>query len=858
MAEKMKKRISKWDMAAEQHVEAVVHGSDLPTNVDDPVMDLTEVDSIKPILSMNVGVSEINQSANQSGEERISNIIHSDDIFEKTRYSERLDLEGGCKDDRQPVSQDTIMAEYAENQDRPPKAAYDMSPGYEEKHRSNRIVSQIDDRSRSHRSRSRSRGRSRSRSRSLPYDSRSRSWSKSPSYISKQGSDRWTDKGRMRRMTPPCRAFAAGQCRWGTECRFLHEAGDWRQIDRHHDAGSNDGRGSRLERESRPPHGENLTDPREKDNYTHEKPFRRHEENLGDGLGNNVPYQGYRSNERCYDFTIGRCNRGAACRYIHHDASSDSGRSSRDELRGRVHDRRDGNVSFGHRIEHRRSSDVPCKYFLRGYCLHGDGCKFRHQVGPLNSPVEGSFDGSHHNFVSGDKQNFTNRPQSQPVPTQDFHKETQSSEQKTRSKVSEELSANNPLPTISIAGQNTDISGQIQFAPQLSHAQNFASNSSFQQFAPSPLKGQIQQVMPSHSQNGNNQLGALHKPPDDQSFNAGMQNLSANPPSYQLNPQNLESRAQAQQNLPMISHSVSNINLNKPIQQNGQLTHNPHNQPDLSVGGHIQQNLSSHIGHSDSQQILQASLNPQIFNSNEKISEIPTKNDPIQIGQAADSIEVKPSTFSSDNSIAHKVVTSEQAAKITDLSASLAQFFGTAVHNSQPSSSMTPPSFLNPSSMSSFMTAVAPPPTEAEGSQTNPSQSTSKPDQQKHVIENFKQVNDSSSKEAKKIDKGQQSQLQNGDAEGRKDKIKEVKEMRMFKCALVEFVKDILKPKWKEGQLSKEAHKSIVKKVVDKVCGSMQGSNVPQTQEKIDLYLLNSKAKLSKLVQAYVEKFVNS
>ncbi|XVF86147.1 hypothetical protein PTKIN_Ptkin18bG0017000 [Pterospermum kingtungense] len=88
-------------------------------------------------------------------------------------------------------------------------------------------------------------------------------------------------------------------------------------------------------------------------------------------------------------------------------------------------------------------------------------------------------------------------------------------------------------------------------------------------------------------------------------------------------------------------------------------------------------------------------------------------------------------------------------------------------------------------------------------------------------------------------------------------KSKEAKGIRAFKFALVEFVKDLLKPTWKEGQIGKEAY-NIVKKVVDKVTGTMQGANIPQTPEKIDQYLTFSKPKRSKIVLAYVEKFQKS
>ncbi|KAI5057734.1 hypothetical protein GOP47_0027749 [Adiantum capillus-veneris] len=45
--------------------------------------------------------------------------------------------------------------------------------------------------------------------------------------------------------------------------------------------------------------------------------------------------------------------------------------------------------------------------------------------------------------------------------------------------------------------------------------------------------------------------------------------------------------------------------------------------------------------------------------------------------------------------------------------------------------------------------------------------------------------------------------------------------LRLLKSALADYVKEILKPAWKEGTMSKEAFKSIVKKVVDKVIGTL-------------------------------------
>ncbi|KAL2521353.1 putative zinc finger CCCH domain-containing protein 38 [Forsythia ovata] len=74
-------------------------------------------------------------------------------------------------------------------------------------------------------------------------------------------------------------------------------------------------------------------------------------------------------------------------------------------------------------------------------------------------------------------------------------------------------------------------------------------------------------------------------------------------------------------------------------------------------------------------------------------------------------------------------------------------------------------------------------------------------------------------------------------------------DIRTFKFALADFVKDLLKPKWKEGQLSKAVHKIVAKKVVNKIIRSVEATHVPQTKENIDNYLLLARPKVSKLVQ---------
>ncbi|KAL2538365.1 zinc finger CCCH domain-containing protein 55 [Forsythia ovata] len=98
---------------------------------------------------------------------------------------------------------------------------------------------------------------------------------------------------------------------------------------------------------------------------------------------------------------------------------------------------------------------------------------------------------------------------------------------------------------------------------------------------------------------------------------------------------------------------------------------------------------------------------------------------------------------------------------------------------------------------------------------------------------------------------------ENVDGHGKFDEgsaMKDDKGMRLFKNSLVEFVKEILKPTWKEGRMSREVHKTIVKKVVDKVTSTIQGDHIPKMQNKVEQYLTASKPKITKLVQAYLER----
>lgn len=90
------------------------------------------------------------------------------------------------------------------------------------------------------------------------------------------------------------------------------------------------------------------------------------------------------------------------------------------------------------------------------------------------------------------------------------------------------------------------------------------------------------------------------------------------------------------------------------------------------------------------------------------------------------------------------------------------------------------------------------------------------------------------------------------------DERKESKLTKHFRNDLVEFVKELLKPSWREGRLSKDAHNTIVKKAVDKVLATLQPRQIPTTMESTKQYLSSSQPKIAKLVEGYVDKYGKS
>ncbi|XP_022571651.1 protein FRIGIDA-ESSENTIAL 1-like [Brassica napus] len=77
------------------------------------------------------------------------------------------------------------------------------------------------------------------------------------------------------------------------------------------------------------------------------------------------------------------------------------------------------------------------------------------------------------------------------------------------------------------------------------------------------------------------------------------------------------------------------------------------------------------------------------------------------------------------------------------------------------------------------------------------------------------------------------------------------KALRQFRTAVVETIKEMVKPLWREGRLTKEVHNMVVKRASEKiVSAAVQSHQVPTDSASVDQYLSMSATKIVKLVEA--------
>ncbi|KAK7318458.1 hypothetical protein RJT34_03160 [Clitoria ternatea] len=712
------------------------------------------------------------------------------------------------------------------------------------------------------------------KNRSTQSRSRSRSRSRSPPRSFRRDSG-VNDRYRMRAgglTQQPCRDFASGRCRRGSQCHFLH----------HDNQNYDDSWESRHRQDGNP----RYSAPHESGDYSRTS---------------------RRSNETCIHYAKGRCRMGASCKYVHHDNSDRFSKVSVNEsTREREIDRRRTDNSFeqGGRHGPSHNGDIPCKFFAFGNCRNGTNCRFSHDRQACGSPnrrlmddrsrsnqggdqasdrpklsddvsldgrvrddrwgLDGSmadvdkvWDGSKQNdsvvsfdiakivednktgIISTLEPGFTAWPMSDGWdPSLDKNRLHGESPFLSDKKESNCWTAKNDSADIHTSQSvGVDIwPGNEKMSPDWNYGVRSSSHGKEQH-------GQIkQQVAP--GQGLNQDVNALHSSsrqavgqsqvalsivPPRVSTVEGMQNPEVSTEKrYIVEPNIMDA------NLPQVGSSNTpsqNMVCKEQLAQLNSLSASLAHF--LATGQQLPQLYATSISQ-DAKEAPSQSKN-EVFG--EPVSVTYTKPDPApgfskQYGPMCDSMEPK---NASANGVPCTVSPSKRypkaAVEIPLLLSKLGQH-------------------LDDSGKTAFSKEQL---VKSEHSiQLKKGEDIEVNEENNRVVAEEKK---SSLRENKITEEN--CPLENMDQEDGPDeakKIKDVKGIRAFKFSLVEFVKELLKPTWKDGRITKEDYKAIVKKVTDKVTGTMQRVQIPQTQEKIDRYLSISKPKLNKLIQAYVEK----
>ncbi|KAL2657335.1 hypothetical protein AAZX31_04G195400 [Glycine max] len=723
-------------------------------------------------------------------------------------------------------------------------------------------------------------------------------WSRSSRSRSPPHGFRWdsgvNDRNRMRAggSTQPCRDFAAGKCRRGSHCHFLHDNQN------HEDSWEDKYREDGAPRYSAP-----------------------HE-------GRDYSLKSGRSNEACINFPKGRCRMGASCKFVHHNNSDGHSKVSVDELaREREIDRRHRDSSFEQGGGHgpNRSGDTLCKFFANGHCRNGKYCRFSHDRQACRSPNRRSRDdrwasnpGGDYHMLDRPKLSDSVSPNRRPRDDRwgsdgnradadkvwDSPKRNDTVAVSDTAKLVEDKSENvvaaeqgfTPLATRDGWGHSLDksrVHGEQPFSSDKKEADSWITGNN------------------AANMHGSQSIGTDIWLGDDAKMSPDWDyRVRSSSCIEEKHEQNKHGITQGFMYLDTSEHDRIQIAPGQGFNQNAVSFNSLHSSSCQAVGqsqvavpilpskggivdGMLKQEVSTEKKYTAEPNIMDAGL-----------SQVSSRNPPPTAN----------------------VVGKEQLAQLTNLSASLAHILGTgqqlpqlyAALNSHDAKDISSLAKTEVPAMPVSNTFIRPDPTvgllkqydpmcdsvepkgavasgvppaippsqkvadvveipsqsntgrqncgdssKAAGSeelvksdpliQLQPGQNTGvNKDNNKEMLpeETLKSKDDpKSTKES-----GPFENMEQTDGPDEAKKIKGMKGNRAFKFALVEFVKELLKPTWKDGQITKEDYKTIVKKVVDKVTGSMQGVNIPQTQEKIDHYLSFSKPKLNKLVQAYVEK----
>ncbi|RCV30181.1 hypothetical protein SETIT_6G073300v2 [Setaria italica] len=767
------------------------------------------------------------------------------------------------------------------------------------------------------RSRSRSRNRSRSRSRSI---GRGRGRSRSPYFADRGPEWRVERGRTSGGPALPCRDFVAGRCRRGTNCRFLHEDGGQRPFEDHYPADPRERYGFQNKEfmDSREPN-DYLRNRQSRDHYD-DGPWERSEPrrdyrsteqcyNFAKGRcargascrfahGDSASHGGWRDEAResahdrvgpdssygnrtehrrvnknpCKFFAEGRCRRGENCPYLHEEApQSQIGVSAPDEPLN-YSDGRSARGDYSNWGEQNNAMRATSQILSRDDREN----PISQNIGRNDSHYE------YENRLSKD----AGKSQYQIIPQEDFRSQV---ENKHEVAVSQQPQLLTPVQITADNMNNENISGmggQNAPATEMSmqsgmHSANIIAEQSLGQIlqrhdaiphipGPStlPVTTQLQKVASSFHSNSHAQQSNFPVHQNRQEQFVVPQASANNTPSTQGQPV-----------APNMGHGQHGYGLEPQALPNPS-AHNGHN---FSVASQVPQNLPTTV--------LQATVDiPRLTqdSGSQSIRNMQNFQPPNMQNQPLQGLPLVPTSSSTDVAgvpVSHNAAKSEEVSRVT---ASLAQYFGNTAFGTGTVGLQSSQPNVNSSLMA---TSSAAPPAVQPNQWPWAQQQTGivqpglavPSEQQQQAPQTFQMpiavgisngnsmhlphggapsgpaaaasvVNETVPPESKK------GENKDSDAEAHEDgdnkKSKDSKTLKMFKVALADFVKEALKPTWKEGQMSREVHKTIVKKVVDKVTSTVE--NTPPTKEKIEIYMSYSKEKLNKLVQAYVGKYAKA
>lgn len=620
-----------------------------------------------------------------------------------------------------------------------------------------------------------------------------------------------------------CYNFAKGRCSRGASCRFAHD-------------------------DSAPLSG--WRDEPRQNSYDRVAP--------DSSYGNRIEHRRVNKNP-CKFFASGQCRRGANCPYLHEEApQSQIGLSAPDEPTGRG--------DFSNWGEQNNAAHATAQIVSRD-----------DRENPVSQNI--GRNGSRYDYESHHPKD-SGKGQYQIISQEDFGSQLHKTEVATPQ---QPPLFNTPVQT-SADSMNTDkvsatdgrsapgISGNLSMHTGM-HAGNVAEN-----------LGQILQSQDAISQiHGPPTLpGTAHLQNNTSSLplNSHMQqsNFSVHPQEQLLAAQAAASNSthnmQGQQAAPYTGHSQLGYGLGAQALPNL----SAHNGRNFSVAGQVPQDLptSMHTGQSQAAAIDLTRLGQDSGAQAQSIQNMQNFQPVTPNGQS-----LVPASSSADmvgGPVSHNAAKSEDIQRVT---ASLAQYFGNAGLSAGAAGLQS----SEPNMNSSLVTSSDPPPAVQPNTwpwtqqhagmvQSAPPAPSIPPEQHQQAPQTFQmptavgssngnsmplphsgastvQAAASVINETKPSENKKGGDTKDADAEANEDgenkKSKDSKALKMFKIALADFVKEALKPTWKEGQMSREVHKTIVKKVVDKVTSTVE--NTPPTKEKIDMYMSFSKDKLNKLVQ---------